>query len=579
MPAHNNAAEDFLFSLNQAMSDTHTPQGNGPHDVTADANHNSSILAGLNAFTTSDDADSDSSANQGWHEQLALWTNASFSFDGPTGHALLLDEDKDDGGRGPDRGQGSSSRNSQNHTPTNNHNTNANDLAAQGHGNSGINPHDTDAAQSGADRHRPNGQANSAHLHAHDVTNGQAVESSSSAEPTHRDHKLQADHMQQNQYFAPPSSNATEGRRPGRSLPPRDERSRRHAENDPLPQDTAARRDDQPFSIGQNAFSAFSTGTPVASTAQQQQQQQQSTQPPSAFLANPPAGQMSPEFLQALAFQQILSGSQDYSQNPLALASFMSMGSFNPLFGGAAHAGAPGGLFPPQLTAPGAPAPFTLPAGLAPWSAPVDNRAPPSSHPSGMDRDRDEGKSAKSSHKKRRQSKAESDDESGGEDSAKGSADVGRAARDEIPPLQLIDTGNPDADAEANRLAIEEDKRRRNTAASARFRIKKKQREQALEQTTKELESRVRELEESNSTLERENGWLKSLIHVRHGHPLVFPHGLPVGASLPNAALQPSRDTGLQPRGVGTNNAARTFEDFQRNQPSATAAGKRSREE
>ncbi|KAE8235093.1 hypothetical protein A4X13_0g9614, partial [Tilletia indica] len=63
----------------------------------------------------------------------------------------------------------------------------------------------------------------------------------------------------------------------------------------------------------------------------------------------------------------------------------------------------------------------------------------------------------------------------------------------DVPPLQLIDTGNPEADAEANRVLIEEDKRRRNTAASARFRIKKKQREAALETSAKEMTSRIRE--------------------------------------------------------------------------------------
>ena len=43
---------------------------------------------------------------------------------------------------------------------------------------------------------------------------------------------------------------------------------------------------------------------------------------------------------------------------------------------------------------------------------------------------------------------------------------------------------------EKSRLAAEEDKRRRNTAASARFRVKKKQREQALEKTMKEANDR-----------------------------------------------------------------------------------------
>jgi hypothetical protein len=65
---------------------------------------------------------------------------------------------------------------------------------------------------------------------------------------------------------------------------------------------------------------------------------------------------------------------------------------------------------------------------------------------------------------------------------------------------------------EAARIAAEEDKRRRNTAASARFRIKKKQREQALERTVKEASDKNAVLEARVSQLELENGWLKNLI-------------------------------------------------------------------
>ncbi|EIW85184.1 hypothetical protein CONPUDRAFT_135004 [Coniophora puteana RWD-64-598 SS2] len=57
-----------------------------------------------------------------------------------------------------------------------------------------------------------------------------------------------------------------------------------------------------------------------------------------------------------------------------------------------------------------------------------------------------------------------------------------------------------------------EDKRRRNTAASARFRLKKKEREVALERRAKELEERVAELERECEGLRRENGWLKGLV-------------------------------------------------------------------
>ncbi|WFD20361.1 hypothetical protein MCAP1_002605 [Malassezia caprae] len=103
--------------------------------------------------------------------------------------------------------------------------------------------------------------------------------------------------------------------------------------------------------------------------------------------------------------------------------------------------------------------------------------------------------------------------------------------------VKLVDTGNPEADAEANRLAIEEDKRRRNTAASARFRIKKKQREAALEMSARELESQVSELKQENERLRTENEWLRRLITVRpEGLPALM--GAPVGQA-PYPGLMP----------------------------------------
>lgn len=73
---------------------------------------------------------------------------------------------------------------------------------------------------------------------------------------------------------------------------------------------------------------------------------------------------------------------------------------------------------------------------------------------------------------------------------------------------------------EAARLAAEEDKRRRNTAASARFRIKKKLREQALERTVKETTEKNAQLEARVSQLELENQWLKNLITEKNGGDL-----------------------------------------------------------
>jgi hypothetical protein len=71
--------------------------------------------------------------------------------------------------------------------------------------------------------------------------------------------------------------------------------------------------------------------------------------------------------------------------------------------------------------------------------------------------------------------------------------------------------------SEHARLEAEEDKRRRNTAASARFRVKKKQREQALEKTAKEMTEKASRLEKRVHELESENKWLKGLVTEKTG--------------------------------------------------------------
>lgn len=67
------------------------------------------------------------------------------------------------------------------------------------------------------------------------------------------------------------------------------------------------------------------------------------------------------------------------------------------------------------------------------------------------------------------------------------------------------------------RIAAEEDKRRRNTAASARFRVKKKEREQALEKSAKEMTDKVKALEERIDGLENQNQFLKGLLLEKFG--------------------------------------------------------------
>ncbi|KAI9815098.1 MAG: hypothetical protein M1827_002941 [Pycnora praestabilis] len=82
----------------------------------------------------------------------------------------------------------------------------------------------------------------------------------------------------------------------------------------------------------------------------------------------------------------------------------------------------------------------------------------------------------------------------------------------------MIEVNSPHNMEDASRMAAEEDKRRRNTAASARFRVKKKQREQALEKSAKEMTDRASALEARINQLETENKWLKNLVMEKNGN-------------------------------------------------------------
>lgn len=97
--------------------------------------------------------------------------------------------------------------------------------------------------------------------------------------------------------------------------------------------------------------------------------------------------------------------------------------------------------------------------------------------------------------------------------------------------------------AGGNPLTASEDKRRRNTAASARFRLKKKEREAALEGKAKELETRVNELERECEGLRRENGWLKGLVvgvtGAAQGPVVAAP---PAGVGMPTSGSKRRRD-------------------------------------
>ncbi|KAH8892016.1 hypothetical protein GQ53DRAFT_603996, partial [Thozetella sp. PMI_491] len=90
------------------------------------------------------------------------------------------------------------------------------------------------------------------------------------------------------------------------------------------------------------------------------------------------------------------------------------------------------------------------------------------------------------------------------------------AGGDNHKPESVASPNRPLSFEEASRLAAEEDKRRRNTAASARFRIKKKQREQALEKSAKDMTEKVTNLEGRVTALETENKWLKDMLMEKH---------------------------------------------------------------
>ncbi|GAA6055652.1 hypothetical protein JCM3770_003395 [Rhodotorula araucariae] len=59
---------------------------------------------------------------------------------------------------------------------------------------------------------------------------------------------------------------------------------------------------------------------------------------------------------------------------------------------------------------------------------------------------------------------------------------------------------------------VEEDKRRRNTEASARFRAKKKMRDAELQQSSASLRERLASLEEEKESLTNENRWLRDIV-------------------------------------------------------------------
>ncbi|KAI9892533.1 MAG: hypothetical protein M1814_001490 [Vezdaea aestivalis] len=87
------------------------------------------------------------------------------------------------------------------------------------------------------------------------------------------------------------------------------------------------------------------------------------------------------------------------------------------------------------------------------------------------------------------------------------------------PPSTPFEDPSPTSStsASAEPVSAVEDKRRRNTAASARFRQKKKEREAALERSSKDIRAKCEAQENEIRQLRQENLLLKSLITEKMG--------------------------------------------------------------
>ncbi|WFC93702.1 hypothetical protein MBRA1_000324 [Malassezia brasiliensis] len=487
----------FILGLNQFQEPSGTENVEAP--AAGDTNP---LLAGLNLLPSASPENPEETMSN-FANQLSLWTNASFNFDGPMGHALIGDEEKE-----PPKNDGQAHRDDDEKRMQR-------FLAASGaHSNAA---RDKNRELDRENRLSPNGTSQPS-AHAGETPTQGAFGSG-----------------------APFSNDLLHAASPGRVFA--------HAQPHAAlgPHDTNAWR----------ATSADRSSVPAE-------------RPDAAATPTPapaPSSDTSWDLTSTLALHYLLSKNPGVLQNlphvaqgPAGMASAPPTPSVPgpstwnaPAQGARAHSSS-------GYTTPHAPvdpyqllhAPSPLPASSAQSSSSSlslgessrltrpAQPTPPSSEftfsPPGEARKSVAGsKRGSSSHGRSGTGKAERGGESEDEphdannDATKDDRRNGRGTN-ATERVKLVNTGNPEADAEANRLALEEDKRRRNTAASARFRVKKKQREAALEMTARELEAQVGELKQINERLRTENEWLKRLITTR-------PEGLSalLGSSMPPA--------------------------------------------
>ena len=87
-------------------------------------------------------------------------------------------------------------------------------------------------------------------------------------------------------------------------------------------------------------------------------------------------------------------------------------------------------------------------------------------------------------------------------------------------PAPAVKRAFTEEEEEEDNQLPDEDKRRRNTAASARFRVKKKMREQAMEQSVREMTMKSDHLQDRVNNLESEIKFLRSLLLDKAGDKL-----------------------------------------------------------
>ncbi|KAG0222493.1 hypothetical protein BGW41_005999 [Actinomortierella wolfii] len=137
------------------------------------------------------------------------------------------------------------------------------------------------------------------------------------------------------------------------------------------------------------------------------------------------------------------------------------------------------------------------PSATLPVTTPIDEHGPRLAGPEGESSD-DEYDDTDGAAK-----------ESGSEQASSAAGTANSQSRRPASTKVPLSKDDPDY---AAKLAAEEDKRRRNTAASARFRQKKRLREQALERTAREMTLKSEALEARVKELEMEIKWLRGLI-------------------------------------------------------------------